>query len=289
MVSLNTCALKREPLRVPIRIEIKERSRGERRRRSLRRGIDLWHVDTSANLRARARVALIALTVAADDPMVARGAIRDFWHAFRDKYGRSPYFSWAELQHRGAIHYHAIIADSPWKRRRDAVRWIQAHWKLATIQPSYETRDRAWFIARAGDYVKAYAKEKWRPYLNQGTPGRVDKSYQQDYDQLPREIRTWECARLSHRVREVMQHTDRVETVCTALSSAPWHVRARSYWIYERVRHAAKRPEWCTLSTNKSGGANPHAPPLIQEDPGDKPTMDSRFGSAGPVERTRRR
>lgn len=112
----------RTALENPIHCTPADQSRGARRRRSLRRGIDLWHADTAPRAHARTRVALLALTVADADPMAARGAIRDFWHAFRERYGKRAYFSWAELQRRGEIHYHAMIVTPPWRTPAQAQR-----------------------------------------------------------------------------------------------------------------------------------------------------------------------
>src|SRR5215471_7691920 len=151
----------RNDLDHPRRLEIKQQTRGERRRRSLRRGIRNWHQDTCARVRPGQRVLLLALTVVDADPMAARGAIRDFWGASSKQFGKRPYFSWAELQRRGAVHYHAILVAPPWRLHRDAVKWIQAHWTLARITPSVTWRDWNWYVGKSGRYVRKYAAEKW--------------------------------------------------------------------------------------------------------------------------------
>jgi len=282
-VSLKHCALMREHVRTPRNLELKPSTRGQRRRRSLRRGIDCWHVDTLARVRTRRRVALIALTVEDPEPLAARGAIRAFWQDFRREFGNRLYFSWAELQYRGAVHYHAILVDPPWALRRHAVPWIMAHWPLASIQPSVEFRDWLWFADKGGAYVKAYAKDKWRSRrdgdgsrptnahtekeeitvpvadrrgasdLTEANPSprdRWDKSYQQDYDSLPREIRTWECSRLATSVGEALQHIDRWDIVNTN-PFAPWPIRMNSYWLVGVVRHVRGRGNSCSLGKTK--------------------------------------
>lgn len=283
----------RTPLRAPVHVEPRVLTRGDRRRRSLRRGIDLWVADTSANMRPRARVGTLALTFTDPDPDAAIGAIRAFWQAYRGQYGKRAYFSWVELQYRGAIHYHAILIDHPWRLERHARRWLRRHWPHSGIQPHWETRDETWFRRRGGRYVKEYAKAKWKPRNDRATDRRAgrslqnmdleadtgrrpDKSYQQDYDDLPRTIRTWECSRLSHTVREVATHIDRVELINTAPLGAPWPVRMRAWWIYERVQHRIPTRGWCNLAAKKSGAAQHPAAPLKTEEPGDHTTECSR-------------
>ena len=229
-VSLNTCSIIEQPLEAPIHLEVTGRqSRGERRRRSLRRGIDLWLADAHARARTRRPVLLLALTFADADPLAARGAIVYFWQQFRKAFGKRFYFSWAELQAREAVHYHALIYDPPWTLRRHARRWVEAHWPHARIQPSVDFRDNTWWMSKAGSYVKAYAKGK----QSRASPG---KAYQQDYDLLPREIRTWECNRLGHTVKELANHTDRAIVVNTN-PFAPWSIKRLHYWLIARGEH----------------------------------------------------
>jgi hypothetical protein len=251
----------------PLHIEPKRESRGERRRRSLRRGIDLWHVDTCARARTRRSVALLALTVADEDPMAARGAIRRFWRAFRERYGQRAYFSWAELQRRGAIHYHALIVNPPWRLERHARRWLKRNWPLSPLTPSYQTRDWTWFERNGGAYVKKYAK---KPFDHLGA--RVDqqkgKAYQQDYDELPREIRTWECNRRWHRVAELAEHIDQPLIVNTASPGASLGERAHSWWVYGMLRHRPRPQHRCTLAQKRTPFPKPLGTAPHREDSG---------------------
>jgi len=310
-VSLNHCALKRQSFSSPIHLDLTRPDRAERRRRSLRRGIDRWHQDVLTRARASPRVALIALTVKADDPMAARGAIRRFWMTFRRTYGKRPYFSWAELQARGAIHYHALVVNPPWRLARQARRWLKDSWPLSELTPSYEQRDWRWFCSRGGQYVRAYAKKPLQrarapvttvvgPVLNspklhkfykrrsdfdrsgesQNTETDVRSPtvnavhYQQRYELLPREIRTWESSRLAHKVAELDAHRDRPDIVCTT-PSAPWSTKVLNFWQIGRILHVTP-PGRCTLALNNhrpsasqpakgllletSGGSAPKAP-----------------------------
>jgi hypothetical protein len=210
-----------------------DRSRAAGRRRRLRRGIDRWHSDTSSCHVVR-RVLRIALTVQDDKPEAAVGAIRALWTAFRQQFGRTPYFSWVELQRRGAVHYHALIVNPPWRLDRDARHWLQQHWRLASIQPDVHVEMPRWFADRAGAYVKAYAKK------------RGNKAYQQEYENLPRELRTFESNRLQHLVAELDQHLDRQEVICTAGAGAPFWQQMESLWLVSSWTHVTER-RWCTL------------------------------------------
>jgi len=199
--------------------------------------------------------------------MAARGAIRDFWQAFRVRYGKRPYFSWAELQARGAIHYHAIIVNPPWRLVRNARRWIKANWTLQWITPRVDFEDSRWFHRRAGWYVRQYAKSPEKlPPINPGYRPSADgelerkpraraKSYQQDYENMPREIRTWECNRLRERVAYLDKHRDNVELVSTAPAFAPWPVKRESYWVIARLTHRMQRVSNVSPTQTESPGA----------------------------------
>ena len=249
-VSSKHCATMLEPLREPKRIELHRPDRAERRRRSLRKGIARWYADTFARVRARPRVALIALTFTDPDPASARGAIRAFWQAFRHAYGYRPYFSWAELQVRGAVHYHALVVNPPWRLERHARAFFREHWPHSAMQPDYQLRDYDWFVRDQGRYARKYAKKPaGEPERAPGTPYR-DKSYQQRYEELPREIRTWECSRLGARVADIDRHRDRCVLV-NRMWYAPWQVRRFHYEVLGWERHVTPRGGFCTLRENQ--------------------------------------
>ena len=235
---LEPCALMRRHVDEPRRVT-PDRSRAAGRRRRLRVGIDRWHADTCSGGTIR-NVLLVALTVAEPDPLAARGAIRDLWHDYRAEFGRRPYFSWIELQRRGAVHYHVLLVNPPWALERDARRWLQQHWRLASIQPSVQARSPRWFRREAGAYARAYAKKIGH------------KAYQQAYDSLPRELRTFESNRLAHTAAELDKHIDKYEVVCTAPPGAPWWQQLESLWIVAHWTHVTER-RWCTLRAAPGG------------------------------------
>ena len=245
-VSLNTCTTTYKPHKSERHIEVQATTPADRRRRRLRQGIDRWHASVCASPRKPKRVLLVALTFADDDPMAARGAIHGFWRHYRARAPRGRYFSWAELQVRGAVHYHALIVDPPWKLERQARRWIGDHWPHARIQPSVQFRPASWFRAAGGNYVKAYAKKPYRsPTPVNGVVKSaglsIDKSYQAAYELLPREIRTFECSLLEHLVAEIDAHLPRPDVVNLAPLGAPWPVRMLHFWVVGTFDHMPAR------------------------------------------------
>lgn len=248
--SLKYCAVMREPLSTPIRVTVAKRTPAERRQRSLRRGIDRWHCDTNATQIVR-NVWTVALTFVSDEPLAARGAMRDFWHAYRD-FSPSPYFSWLEIQRRGAPHYHALIVNATWRTEGEARRWLTDHWPHSRIQPSVQKRTVHWFKSAGGNYVKKYAKKVQhqvdRSPMHQA---QRSKAYQQEYDGVPRELRTFQCSRLVWRTDVIDEHLDRPVYVCTN-PMAPWPERMQNIWLYARQKHFTPPGGACTLRQKRS-------------------------------------
>lgn len=253
---LECSALMRSDLDEPRNVDLSDQSPPARRRRRLCRGIDRWVTGTSIAGLPSGRVLLVALTFADADPTAARGAIRTFWQHYRKTFGTRPYFSWTELQFRGAVHYHAILINPPWKTRGDAVRWIVPHWPHASITPSLEWRPKSWFVEKGGNYVKKYARAPEKSRLAGARPvpsdveHQVDKSYQQAYEDLPREIRTYEHSVLPWLMSEIDEHRGRGELVNTSpfpVGSSEW---LRSFWLMQTLHH---RWPWqaCTLRKTK--------------------------------------
>jgi hypothetical protein len=173
-----------------------------------------------------------------------------------------------------------MIVTPPWRSEGHARRWIRAHWPLATITPSYQVRDAAWFKAKGGRYVKEYAKAKWTPRQTEASANHppkleIGKSYQQDYDQLPREIRTWESNRLAHRVSVVLEHIDRYVTVNIAPLGSRYPRWRASWWIYERLVHRTDPGARCTLAEIKSPPPSATGDGRNQEDAGGYDTSGS--------------
>lgn len=134
-------------------------------------------------------------TTASDDVLVVEGHMSRFWRAVRDRYGDQVYFSWLELQRRGAAHYHAMWVDPPLHDNRGTKQWLEGTWGLGFVKVT--RKRRGWFAKRAGEYVKRDDK-KWG-----------GNAYQQDYRTVPRNIRTFQCSRLGWPGAELDQHRTR--------------------------------------------------------------------------------
>lgn len=126
----------------------------------------------------------------------------------KDTLPRFRYLWWAEFQKRGALHYHAILVNPPWKFEREARRWFDSHWraadgsKLAGIQTWVEWRSGKWFETKAGDYVLKDVRKI------------AGKRYEQDYERMPRGWRTFRHHQLTRTAAEHQEHETKAVTVC---------------------------------------------------------------------------
>lgn len=172
----------------------------ERRRARLGQSVDLWVEDCLIACPPKREVWLVALTCHDVDQRPVRGAIRRFWKRVRDRCGPVRYFSWLELQQRGALHYHILLVDPPrgvFRRGLKLTRWLKWAWGQSPLDPNIERRSPQWFTRRAGAYVGGYAKKV-------GT-----KAYQQAYENLYQPLRTFQHSRLRASKAELQQHRSR--------------------------------------------------------------------------------
>jgi hypothetical protein len=170
-------------------------TRGAGRRRRLHRATELWNRDRELCAEHTRRATLITFTFADADYAAAQGKMRKFWQDVRNAWIGTRYFCWLELQRSGRLHYHAIWLNPPGRRRVDLVAWVTHHWPHGRTQVRF--KDQAWVERSGTDYVIGYAKKMGR------------KSYQQAYDDLPRELRTFMSQRLEIPAAELQHHTDK--------------------------------------------------------------------------------
>ena len=229
MVSSNHCTTLRSELSEPLRVDPPDAS--SRRRRSLHRGVYRFIRDVLADGmhphgRRRPRCCLLfSLTVRELDPEVAQGAIRELTQQLRHLVADVRYFWWVEFQRRGAIHFHGMILDPPWRLEREARFWLQAHWHLADIQPWVQMRSGSWFEARAG----AYAMKDVRKLAG--------KHYEQDYSRMPKGWRTFSCSRLAFEASEHREHESWADVACLEDPSLPWSIRQRGIYVLAYHQH----------------------------------------------------
>jgi hypothetical protein len=108
------------------------------------------------------------------------------------------YFAWFELTEKRFPHYHVMLVDPPFFWGRKTKAWLESIWKLGFV--GREKKNASWFTRKAGAYVGKYA-DKW-----------TDKRYQQEYDDVPREIRTYMNHRLPHTQEELKAHESKYTT-----------------------------------------------------------------------------
>jgi hypothetical protein len=171
------------------------KSKSARRRRSLTRGFRLWNEDRTLCAERTRRAALVTLTVPEAEPEAALGLARDFWARVRRTWLGTRYFCWLELQGRGAVHYHAIWLNPPHRRLVDLQAWVDRAWGHGRTQVRF--RNAQWVNQDAGDYMQKYARKIG------------GKRYQQYYEDLPRELRTFMNQRLEIPPDELEHRLDR--------------------------------------------------------------------------------
>lgn len=169
-------------------------SKGAQRRRRLARGVARWNFDRQQCAEPTRRVATITLTVNVAEAEQARGWIYRFWAAVRHAEIGTRYFCWLELQRKGRIHYHCIWLNPPHRKRRDLVHDVDRWWGHGRTQVRFTAARNG--LQRELDYVIDYTKKMGR------------KSYQQRYDEVPRELRTFMSQRLEIPPKVVDDHLD---------------------------------------------------------------------------------
>lgn len=169
-------------------------SKAQARRRRLHRGVEVWDADRRLCAEHTRRVAMITLTLNTDDMQAAHGLARDFWGRVRHRFLGVRYFCWLELQKRGRIHYHALWLNPPGRRRADLVHLVDSWWGHGRTQVRFQ--DAAWMDRAGVDYVYSYVKKQGSKY------------YQQQYEDLPREIRTFMSQRLEIPPAYLANHVD---------------------------------------------------------------------------------
>jgi hypothetical protein len=141
------------------------------------------------------RIARGTLTFEADDFEAAYGRVRDFWARVRKRWLGTRYFCWLELTARGRAHYHWVWLNPPNRREINLQAWVDRAWTGARTQVRFV--DARGALAQELGYVLEYSKKMGR------------KSYQQRYDEVPSQLRTFMSQRLEIPPEEVDKHLDR--------------------------------------------------------------------------------
>jgi hypothetical protein len=208
-------------------------TRGAYRKRRLGRGTARWDLDRRMCAEPTRRIATLTLTVADADPMAARGRIRDFWAKVRKRWLGTRYFCWLELQRRGAVHYHAVWLNPPHVKRVNLLAWVARAWGVGRTRVRFS--DGRGGMERELAYVYGYTKKMGR------------KAYQQLYDDVPRELRTFMSQRLDVAPDDLDPHLDRWDAEYVGESTylgrhAPEHLVLRARLVHEVVPVLNERP-----------------------------------------------
>lgn len=181
-------------------IPVPSHTSGAQRKRRLARGIQRWDLDAQLCAEPTRRIATITLTIPEKEPEAAVGRVYRFWRQVRQRWLGARYFCWLELQARGAVHYHCVWLNPPALPHKEMYAWVDRAWGPGRTQ--YRVHYERDALRKEIDYAVSYAKKLGR------------KSYQQRYDAVPRQLRTFMSQRLEippavldeHRDRDVWQY-----------------------------------------------------------------------------------
>jgi hypothetical protein len=137
---------------------------------------------------------VLTLTVKEADPAAAIGRVYKFWAKVRQRWLGTRYFCWLELQRRGAVHYHCVWLNPPPVWRANLVAWVDHAWGGGRTQVRFPQAREG--LRHELDYALKYADKM------------KHKAYQQRYDEVPRELRTFMSQRLEIPGKKLDEHRD---------------------------------------------------------------------------------
>lgn len=138
---------------------------------------------------------MVTLTVPETDARASIGRVMAFWKKVRQTWLGTRYFCWLELQKEGRIHYHCVWLNPPHLKRVNLLAWVDRAWDSGRTQVRFS--DGRAGLQRELDYALKYTDKMTR------------KSYQQRYDDVPRELRTFMSQRLEIPPRVIDDHLSR--------------------------------------------------------------------------------
>lgn len=191
----------------PMTHVVPSHSKGAQRRRRLGRGLARWDFDRQLCAEPTRRIATLTLTVPERDPEAAIGRVYRFWSLVRHRWLGTRYFCWLELQARGAVHYHCVWLNPPHVKKVNLLAWVDRAWGGGRTQVRFSDGRNG--LKRELDYALGYAKKMGK------------KAYQQLYDQVPRELRTFMSQRLEIPPHEIDPH----------LELDVWRYHAENVWL----------------------------------------------------------
>jgi hypothetical protein len=140
------------------------------------------------------------------------------------------------------VHFHGLLVNPPWRDFEELRKFLRSHWHLSPLTPWVGRMPPKQLLQRGPQYVLAYVKspDKLLKGGGRGRPaGRApqQKSHQQDYSDLPTEIRTFGMHVLEHARQQLERHMDGAQVEALVMSSrptAPWWERIH---VIRRLHH----------------------------------------------------
>lgn len=185
----------REPGAVQ-RLAVPSRRPSARRKRRLVTGLARWDQDLQLSGEQPRRIATLTFTLPEGDPAAAVGRMYTFLRRVRQQWLGTRYFAWLELQARGAAHYHMVWVNPPVVPHKQMYAWVDRAWGGGRTQ--YRVHYQHGALQKELEYALSYAKKMGK------------KAYQQRYDTVPRELRTFMNQRLEFDGRALDEHRDQL-------------------------------------------------------------------------------
>jgi hypothetical protein len=151
-----------------------------------------WNFDREQCAEPTWRVAVVTLTVPEGDPRAVIGDVQRFLAQVRRRWLGVRYFCWLELQARGAAHYHLVWVNPPNRREVNLLHWVEHAWGRGRTQVRFSGDPNR--IQNEVEYAVAHSKKIGR------------KAYQQRYDDVPRELRTFMSQQLEIPIKQIDAH-----------------------------------------------------------------------------------
>lgn len=167
-----------------VRTPVPSRTRTAQRRARLRRGLERWNLDRLECPEPTWRIATVTLTIPEDDPAAAIGRVYKFLAKVRQRWLGTRYFCWLEVQKRGAPHYHMLWLNPPSFAKVNLQAWVARAWGEGRTQVKFK-RGRE-------------ALQHELEYALKHTDKMGKKAYQQRYEDIPSQLRTFMTQRLDY-------------------------------------------------------------------------------------------
>src|SRR5262249_19022463 len=154
------------------------------------------------------------------------------------------YFCWLELTRKGRVHYHWVWLNPPHQREVNLQYWVAKAWGARTQVRFSAVADRA--LQDEIEYALGYAKKLGR------------KSYQQRYEAVPRQLRTFMSQRLEIPGQDLDAHIDRDEYRYKAEEVIAGELVAAHLVFVKHIEHVFGERGYCSALESRRPKAGNH-------------------------------